>query len=976
MNECLKYIKESKRWLPANGKAPCRINTSSTDWNILDNQYYAREVFDYTKEFQSYNLGICLFKDDPILVIDVDKLSDEGIKYLNEHKTLPLNTSKELNSILNSLTIESYVSELSLSGKGLHIYILSHDIPNDLKSIQKINTTLDGMCDHIEVFNGGSNEDNSKGKFIVFTGNFIKDFTFDVMPIEEDPIIPQQNGLIYTDVTKLPIYTRKTTAPKLLDKLLQDEQFNLLYGQGILVNDKDINIDTLTPNQEIEVDTSKKVYRLVSILVSHCQVFNTIDTIFRDSFFYKQTHWGLEGKWERLTEAHNNSNPILSAFNTKVNAARALGKPDYTFFKLPYTTEVNRLIEKEQIQIRKQEREQLKLEKEKQKEEKAKEKEEKKKEKELKKLLEQSIIIEEFQNKLQKIIDNNTNLYTEYKLLDPNFKELDIYEIDEETIKDSRILCKIYWKLFPYTFAVNNDSSGNWVAYNKYEHTYKLIDRDKLKINIINFFMDLFPNKSHTYREGLAKATLAYYETLAKPLIDIYKTNSFLNLTKENEGYYYKVSNGILDVLNVKLLNDTPNFLSFDALPITIDDEFLYALETGDTKEVIKGTTFEKFITTSFPDEDTFEELKELTENPKLIREDDELPIYKLEHGTSNNRFAPQITVLQRMLGYTILPRHICNSDKALILYGVAGSGKSTLAKLMGYLLTGKRNLSGLTTSFSSLEKNQYALAPFKSVPLLVINELPDRFTSEIRGVLNALISGESVDINEKFKANYSMQLPCKLLLLGNVLPKIADESGSLARRSIVVNFQYNVSKTEKAIYNIDNKLLEPDSLKAFFLFCLKGAKDYLKNDYTVLSKIGLESILKMEKQNNPIEDVLKETVTFMDKDKLMPIDKDKLVPRVVLLSHIKEYINSSYNITSVTSKVADHLGNMSSKITSALARHFNVPENFVFNKYILGGKNKYKTSSRPVECFYGIELKDYIPEQLTELEGVFDGTE
>ena len=973
MNECLNYIKTSKRWLLADGKAPKRINGSSNNWNVLDNQYYAKDVFDYTKAFPSYGLGICIFKDDPILVIDVDKLNDKGIKYLNEHKTLPLSECKELNAILNKLTIESYVAELSVSGKGVHIYILSHNIPSDLLSVQKLNNTLGGLCENVELFNGGNNEDENKGKFVVFTGNFLKDFTFDVMPIEEDPIIPQQNGLIYTDVTKLPIYTRKTTAQKLLDKLLQDEQFNLLYGQGILVNDKDINIDTLTPNQEIEVDTSKKVYRLVSILVSYCQVFNTIDTIFRDSFFYKQTHWGLEGKWERLTQAHNNSNPILSAFNTKVNAARALGKPDYTFFKLPYTTEINRLIEKEQIQIRKQEREQIKLEKEKQKEEKAKEREEKKKAKELKKLLEQSIIIEEFQNKLQNIIDKNKSLYEEYKLLDDTFEELDVNDIDEDTIKDSRTLCKIYWKLFPYTFAVNNDSQGNWAVYNKKTCTYNLIDKSKLQIAIINFFIDLFPNKTHTYREGLAKATIAYYESMHKPTIDIFKTNSFLTLNTQSEGYYYKVRNGILDVKNSTLLDNTPSFLSFSELPFEVDDDFLEALRTKDIKPVLKDTLFETFLSQSFPVEMLQEEVKELNNNPKLVCE--EGTVYKLANSNSSYRFSSQLTVLQRMLGYTIIPRHIYNSDKSLILYGVAGSGKSTLAKLLGYLLTGKKDLNGLTTTFAALERNQYALAPFKTTPLIVVNELPDRFSSEIRGTLNSLISGESVEVNEKFKANYSAQLPGKLVLIGNVLPKIVDASGSLARRSVIVNFPVNVSKTEHAIEHIDDK---PENLRAFFLFCLVGALDVLKNKYTIISKIGYELLMKMEQQNNPIEEVLKETTEFLTEKELKQdmMDKNLLIPKPELLNHIKEFLISSYNLTPYTIKTWSSMGSMCTGIASYISKHFNVAEYSVYGRFTLGNKNKYKKHNNLVECFRGLKLKSYAPELDEDLQEVANGFE
>ena len=489
---------------------------------------------------------------------------------------------------------------------------------------------------------------------------------------------------------------------------------------------------------------------------------------------------------------------------------------------------------------------------------------------------------------------------------------------------------------------------------------------------MINFCIDLFPNKNHTFRERLAKSTLTFYQTLNKPIINIYNNNSFLKLTNEtNKGYYYKVKNGILDVLNCKLLSDTPNFLSFNELPFEIDEDFIEALRNKNYKEYIKDTLFFTFLTHSFPNDLTKQELIELVNTTSLTSEEHDKFIFKYTGKNSNYRFSSQLKVLQRMLGYTMIPRHVYNSDKSLILYGVAGSGKSTLAKLLGYLLTGRKDLSGLTTTFTALERNAYALAPFKTTPLIVVNELPDRFSSEIRGTLNALISGESVEVNEKFKPNYSAQLPGKLVLIGNVLPKIVDDSGSLARRSVIVNFSVNVSKTENAIPDIDNKLIEPENLKAFFLFCLSGAIDVINHNYTVVSKIGLDLLAKMEKQNNPIEDLLKETVEFMTEKELQNdmLAKNYAVPRTELFSHIKTYLASSVNMSTFTVKTWDTMSSKCQQIASVISKHFNQPEYIMYCPMVLGSGNKYKKHSTPVEAFRGIKLKDYNMEDTSDLE-------
>lgn len=962
MENLKEYFQKSQRWLPCIGKAPRRIRTSSIDWNIKGNQYTAKEVWEYKKDNPAIGWGTVVFKDDPVIIIDIDGLTETGLKYLSLNQSLPL-ANTAVSTVLGKLTIKDTLVEKSMSGHGLHIYLLLDSEYKDIPALTRYDETLGGMCDHIEVFNGGSNEDDSKGKFIVYTGNVIKDFKLDITssaPVVKEVEQPKEiNTLIYTDVTTLPTYTRKTTDEKLLNKLLEDKEFKALYEQGLYIKETDIDAETLETIRENEQDTSKKVYRLISILVNNCQHFKTIDKLFRGSYFYKHTHWGT-GKWDRLINAHNNSNPILAAYNTKVRAARAIGKPDYTYFKTPYTTEVNQQIHKEQVEKNKEERAIAREEKEKLKEQKKQQK-----------ILEANIIIDEFQKKIINIKLENTYLYNEYKKLDETFETFDELDIDEDTITDDRVLCKMYWKLFPYIFKADDKVNGNWVIYNNETKLYTIVSYDVLQSTMINFFIDLFPNKNHTFRERLAKATLTYYQSLNKPIVNIYNSNSFLQLQTTNKGYYYKVKNGIFDVLNYKLLDNTPNFLSFSELPFNIDNEFLEALKSGNYKEYIKDTVFFTFLTQSFPNDLTKKELTELINTSSLVPEEHDKYIFKFDTISNNYRFSSQLKVLQRMLGYTMIPRHVYNSDKALILYGVAGSGKSTLAKLLGYLLTGKKDLSGLTTSFCALEKNQYALAPFKTSPLIVVNELPDRFSSEIRGTLNALISGESIEVNEKFKPNYSAQLPGKLVLIGNVLPKIVDDSGSLARRSVIVNFSVNVSKTQYAIPDIDSKLIEPKNLKAFFLFCLSGALDVLKYDYTVVSKIGLDLLVKMEKQNNPIEDLLKETVEFLTPKELEEDFKTKnyAIPKNELMSHLKTYITSSGNNTTINSKTWGVMGARCQQIASVIAKHFNQPEYLMFCPLVLGNNNLYKKHNNPVECFRGIKLKDYALEDTTDLE-------
>ena len=187
----------------------------------------------------------------------------------------------------------------------------------------------------------------------------------------------------------------------------------------------------------------------------------------------------------------------------------------------------------------------------------------------------------------------------------------------------------------------------------------------------------------------------------------------------------------------------------------------------------------------------------------------------------------------------------------------------------------------------------------------------------------------------------------------------------------MIVNFSVNVSKTENAIPDIDNKLIEPENLKAFFLFCLSGAIDVLNHNYTVVSKIGLDLLAKMEKQNNPIEDLLKETVEFMTEKELQNdmLAKNYAVPRTELFSHIKTYLASSVNMSTFTVKTWDTMSSKCQQIASVISKHFNQPEYIMYCPMVLGSGNKYKKHSTPVEAFRGIKLKDYNMEDTSDLE-------
>ena len=129
--------------------------------------------------------------------------------------------------------------------------------------------------------------------------------------------------------------------------------------------------------------------------------------------------------------------------------------------------------------------------------------------------------------------------------------------------------------------------------------------------------------------------------------------------------------------------------------------------------------------------------------------------------------------------------------------------------------------------------------------------------------------------------------------------------------------------------------------------------------------------LAKMEKQNNPIEDLLKETVEFLTEKELQNdmLAKNYAVPRTELFSHIKTYLASSVNMSTFTVKTWDTMSSKCQQIASVISKHFNQPEYIMYCPMVLGSRNKYKKHSTPVEAFRGIKLKDYNMEDTSDLE-------
>jgi putative DNA primase/helicase len=137
---------------------------------------------------------------------------------------------------------------------------------------------------------------------------------------------------------------------------------------------------------------------------------------------------------------------------------------------------------------------------------------------------------------------------------------------------------------------------------------------------------------------------------------------------------------------------------------------------------------------------------------------------------------------LQEFAGYSLTTD--CQYEIAVWLYGPRGSGKSTFIEGLKAMLGTKAGQLGL----AQLENSRFGLADLPSRTLLFSTEQPSEFI-RTGHVLNALISGEEVIMERKFKDAEHVIPHAKLLWAMNDLPRIKEASSGLFRRVKVVEF-------------------------------------------------------------------------------------------------------------------------------------------------------------------------------------------
>ena len=262
------------------------------------------------------------------------------------------------------------------------------------------------------------------------------------------------------------------------------------------------------------------------------------------------------------------------------------------------------------------------------------------------------------------------------------------------------------------------------------------------------------------------------------------------------------LKNGLLDLRTFELKKHTPKFLSTIQLPVEYDPNAR----------------------------------SELWE--KVVRED---------------LYPEDVSLLQEAFGYALYPENV--AQKMFIFLGEGSNGKSLVLHVLEALI-GKDHVANVSPQ--DLENNRFAVSQLFGKLVNIYPDLPS-FALQSTGKLKALISGDSLTIEEKFKKPFSFRNRAKFFFSANVLPKVSDNTRAFYRRIVIINFPKTFDEST-ADPTLPEKLTNEKELSGILNWSLEGLKRLMQNGFRFSYNKSVEEIEELyTRASDPVKAFLEE---------------------------------------------------------------------------------------------------------------------
>lgn len=269
---------------------------------------------------------------------------------------------------------------------------------------------------------------------------------------------------------------------------------------------------------------------------------------------------------------------------------------------------------------------------------------------------------------------------------------------------------------------------------------------------------------------------------------------------------YYNVENGMLNIDTLELIEHSPKFLSSVQTPIPY----------------VKGAVPNLFLKC----------LDDITLNDRTL-----------------------VAFIQELFGYVLTCE--TKAEKAFMFYGTGSNGKSLIAKIIRALV-GEDNCSSISLEQFS---QQFGLENLigKTLNIASENELSSKKMNTES--IKAIISGDPINIQIKYKTALSYIPICKLLFLVNTLPDTMDNTYGYYRKMEIVPFKRKFTDEEKELDLFEKLQLE---MPGILNWALEGLHRLKSNNFQFTKSNAIEDAKKeYEEEQNPVLKFCKDCLVF-----------------------------------------------------------------------------------------------------------------
>ena len=202
-----------------------------------------------------------------------------------------------------------------------------------------------------------------------------------------------------------------------------------------------------------------------------------------------------------------------------------------------------------------------------------------------------------------------------------------------------------------------------------------------------------------------------------------------------------------------------------------------------------------------------------------------------------------------------------------LYLLGQAGTGKSTILMKILQKWYDEEDVGVISNNIDT----KYGIKPHANKMMVLAPEISENFKME-QTDWQLLVEGGRNTYSEKYKSDETIEWKLHMTMGGNKMMRYKNNSESVSRRTVVINFWKKVVNTDT---ELDKKLLK--ELPIIMKLCVKGYYSAInkygkRGIWNILPKYFHENKEEMEQTTNTLQNFLKSGKVIFDKKYYVPM--------------------------------------------------------------------------------------------------------